>query len=104
MAEGFDVAPGTVIAGRYRIEAAIGAGGFGGVYRAMSTSDGATVAVKVLHARHAHREGEVKRFQREAALVSRLEHPNVVRTLDYGHTEDGMPFIVFELLQGTSLR
>ena len=99
-----DVAAGTVIAERYRIESPIGEGGFGAVYRATNLPTGEVVAVKMLHARHLGRETEVKRFQREAALVTRLDHPNIVKTLDYGHTGDGAPFIVFELLAGLSLR
>jgi serine/threonine-protein kinase len=99
-----EVAIGTVVAQRYRIEAAIGEGGFGGVYRSVNLQTGEAVALKMLHARHAARENEVKRFQREAALVTRLDHPNIVKTLDYGHTTDGTPFIAFDLLEGISLR
>ncbi len=95
---------GTVIAARYRVESSIGEGGFGGVYRAVNVETGQVVALKLLPARHTPRETEVKRFQREAALVTRLDHPNIVKTLDYGHTGDGVPFIAFELLEGVSLR
>jgi serine/threonine protein kinase len=99
-----DFAPGDVIAGRYKVEAPLGEGGFGAVYRAVNQESGAAVAVKLLHVRHTARETEVKRFQREAALVTRLDHPNIVKTLDYGHTEDAVPFIVFELLDGVALK
>jgi eukaryotic-like serine/threonine-protein kinase len=95
---------GRVIAGRYRIDAPIGAGGFGAVWRCTNTTDGSIVALKMLHVIHTHREVEVKRFQREAALVTRLDHPNVVKTLDYGHDDEGAPFIVFELLAGAALK
>jgi serine/threonine protein kinase len=47
--------------------------------------------------------GMLERFAREAALVQRLEHPNTVRLFDYGTTEQGLPYIVFELLRGRTL-
>ncbi len=99
-----DFQPGEIIAERYRVEAAIGRGGYGSVYRVTSLQGGPQVALKVMHARLQHREVEIKRFQREVSLVARLQHPNVVRTIDYGHTSDGMPFSVFELLRGSALK
>ncbi|MCC6525682.1 MAG: serine/threonine protein kinase, partial [Polyangiaceae bacterium] len=94
---------GQVLGGRYRIEAAIGEGGWGSVYRALCR-EGGYVAVKLLHTRLAERSVSRKRFEREAALLARLEHPNVVRLLDAGHADDGAPYLVFELLYGESLR
>ncbi len=99
-----DFEAGAIIAERYRVEAAIGRGGYGSVYRVTSLQGGEQLALKALHSRLQHREVEIKRFQRETALVARLQHPNVVRTIDYGHTSDGMPFSVFELLRGNSLK
>ena len=99
-----DFDAGAVIAERYRIEKGVGRGGYGTVYRAVRLADGARVALKIMHMRHAHNAVQLKRFQREAATVTRLKQKNVVSMLDYGHTPEGLPFIVFELLRGHSLK
>jgi len=96
--------PGDVIAqGRYRIEAPLGQGGFGAVYRATQAGLGRGVALKVLHQELLAQDDGLARFQREAMLAQRLEHPNTVRLYDFGQTEQGVPFIAFELLRGESL-
>ena len=92
--------PGDVVAGRYRVEALLGRGGFGVVYRAVQLNIGRAVALKMLLAEAlAHPEGII-RFRREAELAQRLEHPNTVRLYDFGETEQGLPFIAWELLRG----
>src|SRR5262245_26804736 len=97
------VGPGQVVAGRYRIDAIIGEGGFGAVYRATQINLGRTVALKVLLPDLvAHAESE-KRFWREAELAQKLEHPNTVRLFDFGRSEEGIAFIAFELLKGQPL-
>src|SRR4051812_4287745 len=97
------MAPGDVIAGRYRIDAVVGQGGFGLVFRATQVPIGRTVALKMLLAGAlAHAEGRA-RFRREAELAQRLEHPNTVRLYDFGETEDGFPFIAWEFLKGKPL-
>jgi eukaryotic-like serine/threonine-protein kinase len=85
----------------YHIERVLGRGGSGSVY--LAHKDGRAVALKIMHE---HDRGGVgrKRFEREAALVKKLRHPNVVELFDFGHTDDGLPFIVFELLEGESLK
>jgi serine/threonine protein kinase len=92
------------VAGRYAVDAVLGRGGYATVYRARRSTDGATVALKVLHGHHQMSPLEVKRFEREAALVSRLRHKNVVAQLDHGRTEEDRPFIVLELLRGRTLQ
>ncbi|MBK6519700.1 MAG: protein kinase [Polyangiaceae bacterium] len=88
--------PGAVLAGRYVIEATLGAGGFGQVYRARQEPLGRLVAVKVLLAKTASLSpGQSERFKREAHLAMRLEHPNTVRVLDIGVTDGGLPFIIW---------
>ncbi|MCC7536508.1 MAG: protein kinase [Deltaproteobacteria bacterium] len=87
-----------VVAG-YRLETRLGQGGMGAVYRAVGPA-GERVALKILHA-HVTSETSARRFGREQAM--RIEHPNVVRTLGAGVTEDGRPFVAFELLEGESL-
>lgn len=96
--------PGHVVAARYRIDKAIGRGGYGTVYCATRLEDNLGVALKLMHTKHVGNPEKIKRFQREAALVTRLHHKNVVETLDYGHTDEGLPFIIFELLRGHSLK
>jgi serine/threonine protein kinase len=94
--------PGTVLAGRYVIEEPIGAGGFGAVYRARQLPLERHVAVKVLPSKAMLDPARIARFEHEAALFQRLEHPNTVKLIDFG-TGGGVPFIVMELLRGESL-
>lgn len=98
------LSPGDVVAGRYLIDGVVGRGGFGAVYRAIQTDTGVPVALKVLLKNFSTAQKDFKRFIREAALVQRLQHPNVVALLDYGQTDKGQPYIAFELLQGIALR
>ena len=84
--------------GPYALEAIIGAGGFGTVYRAHD-GEGRVVALKVL-APHVDSEETLRRFEREGTI--RIEHPNVVRVIDAG-SADGASYIAFELLEGRPL-
>ncbi len=95
---------GQIVAQRYRIERLIGEGGFGAVYQATQLDTAAVVALKILHQGKSMSSSQQRRFQREAELTMQLRHPNVVRTLDHGRTDEGLPFIVFELLVGESLQ
>jgi serine/threonine-protein kinase len=95
-------APGTLIGDRYRIEALIGEGGFGAVFRAVQLALDRPVALKVMLPDLLANDG-LARFQREAELGQRLEHPNTVRLLDFGRAGDGSPYLVFELLKGQTL-
>ncbi len=92
---------GSLIDGRYRLEAPLGAGGFGEVWRAgVADEPGAVVALKVLRpARHA----DVDRFRREARLLEGLSHPRIVRTLGSGVLADGRLYIVLEYVDGEPL-
>lgn len=98
-----DLERGTIIGDRYRIDGTVGRGGMGAVYRAFDTRDDRDVALKVLLANYSSRETDSKRFEREASLVKKLDHPNIVELLDYGQTDAGEPYIAFELLHGSSL-
>ncbi|WP_277440436.1 serine/threonine-protein kinase [Streptomyces sp. SPB162] len=98
---------GTVLNGRYRLEVALGGGGFGQVYSAADQALGRQVAVKVLTLRPEWADGERSarqgRFRREATAAARLSHPNVAAVHDAGE-HAGSPFIVMELLRGQDLR
>ena len=95
--------PGYLVGGRYELVERLGQGGHGAVYRAIQRPLGREVAVKMILAEAVFAEGMMERFAREAGLVQRLEHPNTVRIYDFGTTDQGMPFIVFELLRGRTL-
>lgn len=91
-----------VLANRYLLIERIGEGGMGSVYRALDQRTGQDVAVKLLHSSLCEREHSRRRFAREARAASMLNHPGIVKIIDYG--EDERPYLVMELLTGTSLR
>lgn len=95
---------GRVLGERYRVDALIGVGGMGAVYRGHHVSLKRLVAIKVLASQVSERPDMVKRFEREAQAVSMLDHPNCVQLLDYGTTEDGIQYLVMQLLHGAELR
>ncbi|MDD9938766.1 MAG: serine/threonine-protein kinase, partial [Myxococcales bacterium] len=95
--------PGEVVAAKYRVEAAIGAGGMGAVYRARHERTGKAVALKWLQPELARQERAAKRFIREARASARIRHPNVVDIYDV-EEQDGHAFLVMELLEGETLR
>jgi hypothetical protein len=88
--------------GPYEIAASLGAGGMGAVYRATDTRLGRAVAIKVLNAARGATAAEIERFQREARAIARLSHPNICTLHDVGHWEN-VPFLVMELVEGTTL-
>ena len=93
---------GQVVAGRYALESLLGAGGMGRVYRARHVELGEQVAVKFLLAEWTARPEMRARFRREAVVLARLRHPNIVSVIDYGEHQ-GELFLVMELLRGFSL-
>src|SRR5580693_3682482 len=94
---------GEVLAGKYRLDALLGSGGMGEVYRAENLGLGRAVAIKLLREEHGESSEVVMRFLREARAANIVRHPNVVDILDIGQAEDGTPFIVQELLEGEDL-
>jgi hypothetical protein len=100
---GEDPLLGRDLAGRFKVEARLGAGGMGVVYRALQTSIGRGVALKLMHAGAGADALAQKRFLREVKLASRLAHPNVVSIYDFGSSDDGAPFYAMELLRGRTL-
>ncbi len=95
-------APGARL-GPYEILAPIGAGGMGEVYRARDTRLGREVAVKVIAFDVSSDPDRLHRFEKEARAVAALSHPSILSVYDVG-TEAGAPYVVFELLEGESLR
>lgn len=98
------VEPGTVLGGRYRIEKVIGHGGFGTVFEAQHVGTGQRVAVKALDSSGAADNLEIRRFFQEARITAQLQHPNTVRVFDFGQGDDGLIYLVMELLLGQTLR
>jgi tetratricopeptide (TPR) repeat protein len=86
--------------GKYQIQAELGRGGFGVVYSAYDPTVGRPVAVKVLTAIGDNQL--LTRFKNEAAAAGNLRHKNIVTIYDYGD-DDGLPYIVMELLEGEDL-
>ena len=100
MAEARD---GTIVDGRYRVLACIGAGGMADVFLAEDLQLGRRVALKILHRRFAEDTEFVERFRREASSAAGLSHPNVVSVFDRGEW-DGTYYIAMEYLPGRSLK
>ncbi len=94
---------GTVIAGRYTVERLIGKGGMAVVVAARHMTLGERVAIKILHPRLATDAEGSERFFREARATARIRSEHVVRVVDVGTTDAGLPFIVMELLLGSDL-
>jgi serine/threonine-protein kinase len=94
---------GTVLGGKYRVEAKIGEGGMGTVFRAENTVTGKKVALKWMHPHVAANPIAAERFLREARASARLSHPNIVDVYDVVR-DAGTLFLVMELLQGCTLR
>ena len=93
--------PGTHL-GRYELQAPLGAGGMGAVYRALDTRLNRAVAVKVLLPQFATDARFRERFEREARAVAALSHPNICAVYDVGETPVGS-YLVMELLEGETL-
>ncbi|HXU69141.1 MAG TPA: serine/threonine-protein kinase [Polyangia bacterium] len=94
---------GRVLGGRYRLLERLGQGGMGTVYRATHTLMDKPVAVKILRGELATDAEAVARFHREARSASRLDHDHCIRVTDFGQSDDGLLFLVMELLDGHSL-
>ncbi|HEU4892189.1 MAG TPA: serine/threonine-protein kinase, partial [Vicinamibacterales bacterium] len=100
-ADAHPIAAGTTL-GPYRIEALVGAGGMGQVYKATDTRLGRTVAIKILPEHVAADEQTRQRFEREARTVAALSHPHICPLFDVGE-HDGVGFLVMEYLEGRTL-
>src|SRR6202158_6129045 len=103
---------GTVIGGRYRLDAQIGRGGMSTVYRAFDTVLERPVAIKLMHRESASDSDQLERFRRGARSVAQLSHPHIVTVIDAGEelSPDGdylhgsAPYIVLEYVEGETLK
>ncbi|HXP28772.1 MAG TPA: protein kinase [Solirubrobacteraceae bacterium] len=99
---------GTLLGGRYRLDAQIGRGGMSTVYRAFDIVLERPVAIKLMHREIASDSDQLERFRREARSVAQLNHPHIVTVIDAGEepAEDGgsTPYIVLELVDGETLK
>ncbi len=96
---------GQALDGKYRIEAKLGSGGMGDVYRATRLLIGDVVAVKILHPHLARDPQAAERFRREAVMATKLRHRNVVGIYDVGiSAAHNLPYILMELAEGYTLR
>src|SRR5271154_645748 len=106
---------GTLLGGRYRLDAQIGRGGMSTVYRAFDTVLERPVAIKLMHREIASDSDQLERFRREARSVAQLNDPHVVTVIDAGeepsrageHHLDGdvgTPYIVLEYVEGETLK
>jgi serine/threonine protein kinase len=95
---------GSVLAGKYRIDARLNEGGMGSVYQGTHMLMEKTVAIKVLRPSLAADEKIVARFSREARAASRISHPNALSVTDFGEDDNGIVFLVMEFLSGKTLK
>jgi eukaryotic-like serine/threonine-protein kinase len=94
---------GEVVANRYELERVLGTGGAATVFCAFDSVLERKVALKVLHDQHSSDDDYVARFENEARAAARLTHPNIVTVIDRGE-QDGRRFIVFEHVEGMTLK
>jgi len=94
---------GQTLLGKYEIEGLLGQGGMGAVWHARHGLTGRQVAIKILDQSYLNNNQVTRRFLREARAASAVDHPGIVEVLDIDETEEGLPFIVMELLEGETL-
>jgi serine/threonine protein kinase len=95
---------GTVIESKFRIDAQLGKGAMGTVYRATQLNLERPVAIKIMHSDILSNPVAIERFKREALAIARLKHPRIVAIYDYGIAPEVGAYIVMEHLEGDSMR
>jgi serine/threonine protein kinase/Flp pilus assembly protein TadD len=88
---------------RYRVDAQIGSGGMGAVYRAQHLLLNRAMAVKIIHAQAMNSPKAIMRFQQEAKAASALSHDNIASVKEFGLTSEGLPFLSMDYVEGSSL-
>ena len=104
LAESAEWSGGTIIRGKYQIIGKVGQGGMAAVYKAVHVRFKELRALKVINPELADDASFVRRFEQEAIITRKLQHPNAVRVDDIDEAEDGRPFIVMEYVDGRSLK
>ncbi len=94
---------GTLVAGKYRLNRSLGSGGMASVWAATNIFTDREFAVKVMSTPATRNADATRRFLLEAKVSARINHPNIIEILDVGQTEDGLLFLVMELLHGQPL-
>jgi serine/threonine protein kinase len=94
---------GTLFAGRFHVEALLGSGGMGSVYRARHEVLQRLFALKVIRKDLLQDLTIAKRFRREAQAASRIDHPNIIGIVDFGQAEDGRLYLAMEYIEGPTL-
>lgn len=89
--------------GRYRVDRMLGEGSFGQVYLARDEKLDRDVAIKVLRLDAETDQSDVEPYLEEARTLATLDHPNIVPVFDVGHADDGSPFVVSKLIEGSDL-
>src|SRR5271169_1709715 len=95
---------GMIIRDKYLILDKVGEGGMGMVFRTRHLAFNEIRALKIVHQSYAEDKAFTKRFKTEAVIARKLQHPNAVRIDDLDSTEDGRPFIVMEMVEGSNLK
>ena len=93
-----------VIDNKYKLEKLIGKGGMGAVYQAEDLRLSRKVAIKVLQANMFGNKDSIKRFEKEAKIIAKLNHPNIIAIYDYGKLATDGAYLVMELIKGVSLK
>ena len=101
---GSSISVGALVDQKYRVDAAIGQGGMGAVFKAWDVRLERPVAIKVVRADLISDPDSRMRFRRESQIVARLQHPSIVTVYDYGNLADGAAFLVMEFVPGEDLR
>ena len=101
---GSGISVGAIVDQKYRVDAMIGQGGMGAVFRAWDVRLERAVAIKVVRAELISDPDSRQRFRRESQIVARLQHPSIVTVFDYGNLADGAAFLVMEFVPGEDLR
>jgi serine/threonine protein kinase len=101
--QGKDELLGQIIGGRYEIVRLIGRGGMGAIYEVRNTRLGRSFAMKTLIGDAASDSDVLSRFRREADVIARIKHPNIVEVIDWEALDDGSPCMILEYLQGEDL-
>src|SRR5512142_3120209 len=94
---------GSIVGGKYRLQRLVGKGAMATVWAASHETLGRQVAVKCIRPGAVASQETVARFLREARIAASIRHRFIVDIFDFGTTEEGMPFMVMELLKGESL-